>query len=111
MAAEKALLDGLGIKRLVAIAGPSYGGYQAFQWAISHPDFMDGIVPVVTDPRAQNVEKSLAELQARLSADPEWNGGSYYHRGGAKAVLTKLRVEMLKRYGRTRLTRRRPGCR
>jgi homoserine O-acetyltransferase/O-succinyltransferase len=97
--AEKALLDELGIKHLVAVAGPSYGGYQAFQWAVSYPDFMDGIIPVVTAPSSWNVEKSLAELEARLTADPEWNGGRYYDRGGAKTVLTQLRVEMLKRNG------------
>jgi homoserine O-acetyltransferase len=60
---------------------------------------MDGIVPVVTAPRSQNVEQSLAELQARLAADREWHGGHYYHKGGAKTVLTELRVEMLKRNG------------
>jgi homoserine O-acetyltransferase len=70
VAAEKALLDELGVVHLIAIAGPSYGGYQAFQWAVSYPDAMDAIVPVVTAPSAQNVERSLAELQARLTADP-----------------------------------------
>jgi homoserine O-acetyltransferase/O-succinyltransferase len=99
VAAEKALLDALGVKHLVAVAGPSYGGYQAFQWAVDYPGFMDGIVPVVTAPRAQNVEQSLAQLQARLATDPEWNGGRYYDRGGAKTVLTEIRVEMLKRNG------------
>ena len=99
VAAEKALLDALGVAHLVAIAGPSYGGYQAFQWAVAYPDFMDAIVPVVTAPKAQNVEKSLAELQARLATDPEWNRGRYYDWGGAKTVLTELRVEMLKRNG------------
>ena len=99
VAAQKALLEALGVKHLVAVAGPSYGGYQAFQWAVAYPDFMDGIVPVVTAPKAQNVERSLAELQARLATDPEWNGGRYYDRGGAKTVLTELRVEMLKRNG------------
>src|SRR5215469_8569703 len=99
VAAQRALLDALGVKHLVAIAGPSYGGYQAFQWAVDYPDFMDGIVPVVTAPKAQNVERSLAELVARLATDPEWNGGRYYERGGAKTVLTELRVEMLKRNG------------
>src|SRR5271166_1769111 len=34
VAAEKALLDALGVKHLLAVAGPSYGGYQAFQWAV-----------------------------------------------------------------------------
>jgi homoserine O-acetyltransferase len=99
VAVEKTLLDGLGVKHLVAVAGPSYGGYQAFQWAVSYPDFMDGIVAVVTAPKSQNVEASLAELQSRLAADPEWKGGSYYDRGGAKTALTELRVEMLKRNG------------
>jgi len=97
--AEKRLLDRLGVKHLVVVAGPSYGGYQAFQWAVSYPGFMDGIVPVVTAPKSQNVEKNLAELQARLATDPEWNGGWYYDTGGAKTVLTELRVEMLKRNG------------
>ena len=32
--AQKALLDGLGVKHLVAVAGPSFGGYQAFQWGV-----------------------------------------------------------------------------
>jgi len=99
VAAEKALLEALGVEHLVAVAGPSYGGYQAFQWAVTYPDAMDAIVPVVTAPKAQNVEGNLAELQARLATDPEWNGGRYSGSGGAKAVLTELRVEMLKRNG------------
>ena len=99
VAAEKALLDELGVGHLVAVAGPSYGGYQAFQWAVSDPDFMDAIVPVVSAPRPQNLERSLAELTARLAADPEWNGGRYYDSGGGKTVPTELRVEMLKRNG------------
>ena len=55
--------------------------------------------PVVTAPQAAKPERSLAELQARLAADPEWNGGRYYDSGGAKTVLTELRVETLKRNG------------
>jgi homoserine O-acetyltransferase len=99
VAAEKALLGAVGVKHLVAVAGPSYGGYQAFQWAVAYPDFMDAIVPVVTAPKAQNVEQSLTQLVARLATDPEWNGGQYYDGGGAKTTLTELRVEMLKRNG------------
>ena len=97
--AQKALLDSLGVRHLVAVAGPSYGGYQAFQWAVAYPEMMDGIVAVVTAPRSQNAEKSLAELEARLATDPEWHGGHYYGRGGAKSVLTQMRFETLMRYG------------
>jgi homoserine O-acetyltransferase/O-succinyltransferase len=50
VAAQKMLLDSLGVKHLVAVGGPSYGGYQSFQWAVAYPDFMDAIVPVNTAP-------------------------------------------------------------
>ena len=99
VAAQKALLDMLGVRHLAAVAGPSYGGYQAFQWAVAYPEMMDAVVAVVTAPKSQNAEKSLAELQARLATYPEWNGGNYYGRGKAGIVLTQLRFETLMRYG------------
>jgi homoserine O-acetyltransferase len=100
VAAQKVLLDHLGVCHLVAVAGPSYGGYQAFQWAVAYPDFMDAIVPVNTAPWASvNTGKQLAELQARLASDPEWHGGRYYGKAACKTVLTDIRVETLKRYG------------
>jgi homoserine O-acetyltransferase len=99
VAAQKALLDSLGVHHLVAVAGPSYGGYQAFQWAVAYPEMMDAVAAVVTAPRSQNAEKSLAELTARLATDPEWHGGHYYGKGGAKTVLTQMRFETLMRYG------------
>jgi homoserine O-acetyltransferase len=37
----------LGVKHLIAVAGPSYGGFQAFKWAVAYPDLTDAIVPVV----------------------------------------------------------------
>lgn len=100
VAVQRALLDGLGVKHLAAAAGPSFGGYQAFQWAVSYPDFVNGIVAVVTAPVARgNVEQSLADLKDRLAAAPEWNGGWYYDKDGMKPALTALRVETLKNYG------------
>jgi homoserine O-acetyltransferase len=110
VAAQKALLDALGVSHLVAVAGPSYGGYQAFQWAAAYPDFMDAIVPVNTAPWASvNTDKQLAELRARLAGDPDWHGGRYYGKAACKTVLTDIRVETLKRYGiETALARRLP---
>ena len=71
VAAQKALLDSLGVKHLVAVAGPSYGGYQGFQWAVAYPDFMDGIVAVNTAPWASvNTDKQLAEVTAKLASRP-----------------------------------------
>src|SRR5579863_2040311 len=39
--AQRHLLEHLGVKHLRAVVGPSYGGFQAFQWAVTFPDFMD----------------------------------------------------------------------
>ena len=100
VAAQKALLDSLGVAHLVAVAGPSYGGYQGFQWAVAYPDFMDGVVAVNTAPWASvNTDKQLAEVTARLGADPNWQGGRYHGTAGPKTALTDIRVETLKRYG------------
>jgi homoserine O-acetyltransferase len=97
--AQKALLDHLGIEHLVAVVGPSYGGYQAFQWAVTFPDFMHGIVPVVTAPKNVGAPDATQTLIAQLAEDPNWNGGWYYDRGGVVPVLTRMRVATLKRYG------------
>jgi len=97
--AQKALLDHLGVKHLVAVAGPSYGGYQAFQWAVTYPDFMRGIVPVVTAPKSIGGPAATQALIEQLARDPNWNGGWYYDNGGVPKALTRLRVATLKRYG------------
>jgi homoserine O-acetyltransferase/O-succinyltransferase len=97
--AQKLLLDSLGIKHLVAVAGPSYGGFQTFQWAVTFPDFMDGLVPVVTAPAYQGGERALEQMRAELAMDPHWNEGWYYDNGGVATVMTQMRVATLKRYG------------
>src|SRR4030095_8169572 len=43
--ARRLLTGELGLTHLRAIVGFSMGAQQAFQWAVSHPQFMDGIVP------------------------------------------------------------------
>jgi homoserine O-acetyltransferase/O-succinyltransferase len=95
--AQRLLLAALGVTHLVAVAGPSYGGFQAFQWAVTYPDFMLGIVPVVTQPKAR--VSSTTALTDRFAKDLNWNGGWHYDRGGIVATLTELRYETLLRYG------------
>jgi homoserine O-acetyltransferase len=97
--AQKALLDSLGVKHLVAVAGPSFGGYQTFQWGVSHPDFMDGLVAVVSAPKGSGGEASVKALIDTLAKDPNWNGGRYYDKGGITPTLVAMRVATLKRYG------------
>ncbi|MDI1262033.1 MAG: alpha/beta fold hydrolase [bacterium] len=98
---QKLLIDSLGIKQLVAIVGPSYGGFQAFQWAVNYPDMMRGIAPVVTAPLVprERSEGNVERLLGSLSKDPNWNGGDYYDRGGVKEAMTQIRMATLKSYG------------
>lgn len=98
---QRLLLDRLGIDRLVAIVGPSYGGFQAFQWAVNYPDAMKGIAAVVTSPLVprERSEGNVARLLGTLSKDPNWNGGDYYDRGGVVETMTQIRIATLKTYG------------
>jgi homoserine O-acetyltransferase/O-succinyltransferase len=96
--AQKRLLEHLGVTHLRAVVGPSYGGFQAFQWAVTFPDFMDGIAPVVTSPLPPTSDRVEA-LSAWFEKDPNWNGGDYYDKGGVHQTLTALRVDTLTRYG------------
>ena len=99
--AQRLLLDGLGVRHLVAVAGPSFGGFQAFQWAVEYPNFMHGIVPVVTAPKFRGGPAD--ELVAAFAKDPNWNGGWHYDRGGIPVTLTAMRVDTLKRYGQNEI--------
>ena len=98
---QRLLLDHLGIDKLVAIVGPSYGGFQAFQWAVNYPDAMKGIAAVVTSPLVQRErsEGNVERLLGTLSKDPSWNDGDYYDRGGMRETMTRIRIATLKTYG------------
>src|SRR5438552_548009 len=54
------------------------GAEQAFQWAVSHPTFMDAIV--ATSGTAKCYGHGYVRLEgqiAALTADPAWKGGDY----------------------------------
>jgi homoserine O-acetyltransferase len=96
--AQRHLLRHLGVQHLRAVVGPSYGGFQAFQWAVTFPDDMDGVVPVVSSPRAPGRDR-VASLLARFERNPNWQGGDYYDTPGMFESLLELRIETLKGYG------------
>jgi homoserine O-acetyltransferase len=101
VASQHALLKSLGVTHLFAIVGPSYGGFQAFQWAVDHPDFMSAIVPVVTSPLAQRErsQANVANLKATFGKNPNWHDGNYYDHGGVFETLVDIRTATLKNYG------------
>jgi homoserine O-acetyltransferase/O-succinyltransferase len=48
--AQRKLVEHLGIERLVAVGGPSYGGLVGFAWGTRYPRAMDGVIAVATSP-------------------------------------------------------------
>jgi homoserine O-acetyltransferase len=96
---QKSLLDTLGVKHLVIVGGPSFGGYQSFQWAVTYPAFMDGVVVAVSAPKGRGDESTVNELIAALAKDPNWNGGRYYENGGIGKTMVEMRIATLVGYG------------
>ena len=101
--AQRLLLESLGVHHLVAVAGPSFGGFQAFQWAVQYPDFMSGVVPVVTAPKGAGGDAAVKALVDQFAKDPNWNGGWHYDVGGIQRTMIEMRVATLKRYGQNEI--------
>ncbi len=98
VAAQKGLIDALGVQRLAAVAGPSLGGYQALQWAVQYPALVDRVVAAVSAPWNPLEAVQSAALREQLAAQPAWNAG-HPAPGAMTGWLTALRVGTLTRYG------------
>jgi homoserine O-acetyltransferase len=76
---QKKLIDHLGIRKLLAVAGGSMGGMQVLEWSLSYPDYVASAIPIATAARhsAQQIAFNEVGRQA-IMADPDWNDGAYY---------------------------------
>lgn len=74
----KMLTSSMHLAHVHAVLGFSMGGMQAFQWAVSYPDFMDKVVSIAGSPQLTSWDMLVwrTELLA-VEADPEWNNGQY----------------------------------
>ena len=87
--AQRALLDYLGIKHLQAVGGPSGGGMQALEWAVTYPDFMDKVFAVNSFGRSSAFFTMAVYRMCRalIEADPHWYNGDYYDGPGPQKGL------------------------
>ena len=77
-AVHRLLTEELGIRHLRAVVGFSMGAQQAFQWAVSYPDFMDRIV--ATSGTARTWPHGIARNEgqiAAITADQTFDKGDY----------------------------------
>jgi len=76
------LLAQLGVKKLAALIGGSYGGLQVVNWMTRYPDDMEKVCLIATSA-ALNTQAIAFSVMSRSSItdDPKWNGGDYYDSG------------------------------
>jgi homoserine O-acetyltransferase/O-succinyltransferase len=77
-AVHQLLTEELGVHHLQAVIGFSMGAQQAFQWAVSYPDYMDRVV--ATSGTAKTYGHGIVRLESQINAiatDPVFNNGDY----------------------------------
>jgi homoserine O-acetyltransferase len=77
-AVHQLLTQELGVRHLQAVIGFSMGAQQAFQWAVSYPDYMDRIV--ATSGTAKTYGHGIVRLESEITAlttDEAFKGGDY----------------------------------
>jgi homoserine O-acetyltransferase len=75
----RVVTEALGIRHLHLVMGTSMGGMQTWMWGEMYPDFMDGLVPLASQPIAMSGRNWITR-RIRIEAirnDPDWNGGNY----------------------------------
>ena len=83
---QKALLDHLGIKKILSVIGGSIGGMQVLEWCASYPDMVVSAIPLATTTRHSALAIAFNEVARQaIMADPNWNNGDYY--SGSKPDL------------------------
>lgn len=77
--AQKALLDHLGIEKLVSVIGGSVGGMQVLEWCVRYPNMIRSAIPIATTMRHSALAIAFNEIARQaIIADPNWNNGDYY---------------------------------
>ncbi len=111
---ERLLLQQLGIQRLAAVIGGSFGGMQALEWAIRYPDLLDNCI-VIASAASLNPQALAFDIIGReaITQDPNWQNGDYYESGRSPTLglsrarklahVTYLSLELMEdKFGRER---------
>jgi len=74
----KLVKEYLGINHVVAAVGASIGGINAFQLAVSYPDFVSAIIPIAASPQTNpQTRMLLRHVRDIIAMDPGWYSGMY----------------------------------
>jgi homoserine O-acetyltransferase/O-succinyltransferase len=97
------LAEALGVNHLRLVMGTSMGGMQSWVWGERHPDFMDALMPLASQP---NQISGRDRAFRRIIIDgirnaPDWQGGEYT----AQPQSLRVAIEMLFFMGQNNLIR------
>ena len=78
-AQHRLLTEGLGVSHVRLVIGNSMGGMLAWLWGVTHPGFMDAIVPMAAQPTAMSGRNWMLRrlLIEAIRRDPSYQGGDY----------------------------------
>jgi len=91
--AQKALMDHLGIEKILCVIGGSMGGMQVLQWCVQYPQRVLSAIPMATTMRHSALAIAFNEVARQaIAADPNWNNGNYYGKKQPNMGLSVARM-------------------
>jgi len=73
------LTEHLGVRHLQLVTGNSMGGMLTWMWGEAYPDFMDGLVPLASQPGPMAARNWMMRrlMIETIKGDPAFQGGNY----------------------------------
>ncbi len=111
--AQRCLIDHLGIKELLSVAGGSMGGMQALAWLTMLPKRIKSAIPIATAVKHSPQQIAFNEVgRQSIMGDPNWKSGNYYDGPAPAKGLAVARMighitymsdnSMMEKFGRQR---------
>jgi homoserine O-acetyltransferase len=71
--------EGLGLRHVRLIIGNSMGGMHTWIWGTTHPDFMDALAPMASQPTEMSSRNWMMRrlIIDTIKNDPDWKNGDY----------------------------------
>lgn len=93
VAAQKRLVEHLGIERLFCVVGGSMGGFQALEWSLRYPDNVHSIICIAAGAQLSTQAIAFNAVgRHAITSDPDWQGGHYYDTAGPVSGLAIARM-------------------
>jgi homoserine O-acetyltransferase/O-succinyltransferase len=95
LAQYRLVTEGLGIRHLRLVLGNSMGGMQAWIWGVTHPEFMDAIVPMACQPIQMSGRNWMMRrlLVESIRRNPDYDNGNYKTQPrGMQLALTEFAI-------------------